>query len=158
MLEAMQERQSSIGGVTYKMPGIFIVIATQNPIEQEGTYLLAEAQLDRFLIKEKITYPTAEEEIEILTRIEQDVFSNDKPVLKLKDVEYIQGISKKVYIDEAIKKYIVEIIYATRNPSKYISKDLSQYIELRFKYKRCNIIYGSFKSFSINKWKKLCNT
>ena len=75
MLEAMQERQVTIGGTIYKLPEVFIVIATQNPIEQEGTYLLSEAQLDRFLLKEKLSYPTITEEIEILNRIENNVFS-----------------------------------------------------------------------------------
>ena len=75
MLEAMQEHQTSIGGVIYEMPEIFIVIATQNPIEQEGTYLLLEAQLDRFLLKEKLDYPSIEEEMEVLTRIENNAFS-----------------------------------------------------------------------------------
>ena len=130
MLEAMQERQSSIGGETYKMPNIFIVIATQNPIEQEGTYLLAEAQLDRFLLKEKITYPKKEEELLILDRIEQDVFSNNKAILKLKDIEFLQDVTKRVYIDSAIKKYIVDIIDATRNPQNVISQELAQYVEM----------------------------
>ena len=130
MLEAMQERQATIGGETYKMPEIFIVIATQNPIEQEGTYLLAEAQMDRFLIKEKLTYPKPEEELLILKRIENDVFSKNKAILKLKDIKYLQEISKKVYIDESIKKYIIEIINATRNPNNVISEELAKYIEM----------------------------
>ena len=130
MLEAMQERQTTIGGKIYKMPEIFMVIATQNPIEQEGTYLLAEAQLDRFLIKEVLEYPDIEEELEVLNRIEQDIFLNNKPVLKLKDITYLQEICKKVYIDDAIKKYIVNIIQATRKADKVISKDLAKYIEL----------------------------
>lgn len=130
MLEAMQERQATIGGETYKMPEIFIVIATQNPIEQEGTYLLAEAQMDRFLIKEKLTYPKPEEELLILKRIENDIFSKNKAILKLKDIKYLQEISKKVYIDESIKKYIIEIINATRNPNNVISEELAKYIEM----------------------------
>ena len=80
-LEAMQERQMSIGGMIYKFPEIFVVIATQNPVEQEGTYLLSEAQLDRFLLKEKLDYPSIEEEIEILNRIEKNVFVKDKPII-----------------------------------------------------------------------------
>jgi len=130
MLEAMQERQASIGGQCYKMPEIFIVIATQNPIEQEGTYLLAEAQLDRFLLKEKLDYPKADEEMIILERMEKDVFANNPAILKLKDVKFLQEITKKVYIDTAVKRYIVEIISATRNPKDVIPENLAQYIEM----------------------------
>ena len=130
MLEAMQEHQTTIGGVIYKMPDVFIVIATQNPIEQEGTYLLSEAQLDRFLLKKKLDYPSVDEEIEILNRIEKGNMMDNKAILEIEDISYLQQIAKKVYIDEAIKKYIVKIIQATRNADKYISKDLAQYITL----------------------------
>jgi len=130
MLEAMQEKQVTIGGEDYKMPDIFIVIATQNPIEQEGTYLLPEAQMDRFLLKEKVEYPTQEEEFEILNRIESDVFHKTSSVLKIEYLTYLQKMSKKVYVDDAVKKYIISIINATRNPGKYISKDLAKYVTL----------------------------
>ena len=130
MLEAMQERQSSIGGVTYKMPDIFIVIATQNPIEQEGTYLLSEAQLDRFLLKEELTYPSMEEEFEILNRVENGALNNKDSILNLEDLLYLQKITQNVYIDNSIKKYIIEIINATRNPKNVISKELAEYIEM----------------------------
>lgn len=129
-LEAMQEKQITIDGKIYKMPKIFTVIATQNPIEQEGTYLLAEAQLDRFLIKEKVNYPTIDEEVEIMSRIENNVFNEFNAILKLKDLEFLQELTNKVYIDESIKKYIAEIIYATRNPQKYINNNLVEYIDL----------------------------
>lgn len=129
-LEAMQEKQITIDGKIYKMPKIFTVIATQNPIEQEGTYLLAEAQLDRFLIKEKVDYPTIDEEVEIMSRIENNVFSEFNAILKLEDLEFLQELTNKVYIDESIKKYIAEIIYATRNPQKYINNNLVEYIDL----------------------------
>ncbi len=128
MLEAMQEHQTSIGGYIYKMPDIFIVIATQNPIEQEGTYLLSEAQLDRFLIKEKLEYPTVEEEMEILRRMEDGTLDKTEQILSIQDIKFLQEICKKVYIDESIKKYIVEIINATRNADKFISQDLAKYI------------------------------
>ena len=104
MLEVMQEHQTTIGGYNYAMPKIFTVIATQNPIEQEGTYLLSEAQLDRFLIKEKIDYPTQEEEFEILNRIEKDVFSKSEAVVELEDVYFLQQMANKVYLDDAIKR------------------------------------------------------
>ena len=130
MLEVMQEHQTTIGGKEYLMPEIFTVIATQNPIEQEGTYLLAEAQLDRFLIKEKLVYPTMEEEFEILNRIESDVFSNHQAVATLADISFLQSLVKQVYLDDSIKKYIISIIDATRHPENFISKELTEYITL----------------------------
>ena len=129
-LEAMQERQITIDNKKYKLPDIFIVIATQNPIEQEGTYLLAEAQLDRFLLKEKLNYPTEDEEIEILKRLEDKVFNNSKAVLSLDDIKFLQELTEKVYMDEAIKKYIIQIIEATRFPMHYIDKKLAEYVNL----------------------------
>ena len=128
MLEAMQERQVSIGGKNYKLPEIFIVIATQNPIEQEGTYLLSEAQQDRFILKETITYPTADEELEVLNRIENNIFKKAENVINLDDIKYLQKLCKKVYMDEAIKKYIVELVQATRDASKVINPELAKYI------------------------------
>lgn len=130
MLEVMQEHQTTIGGTVFKMPEIFTVIATQNPIEQEGTYLLSEAQLDRFIMKEKIDYPNQEEELEILNRIENNVFAKSAPVVSLEDVKYLQLLVERVYVDPAIKKYIIAIIDATRHPEKFIGKELSQYITL----------------------------
>jgi MoxR-like ATPase len=130
MLEAMQEYQTSIGGVIYKMPEVFIVIATQNPIEQEGTYLLSEAQLDRFLIKENLDYPTREEELEILNRVEKDVFVKSPSILTVKDINYLQNITKKVYVDDSVKKYIVNIIQATRHTEQFIPRELAQYVTL----------------------------
>lgn len=130
MLEAMQERQVTIGGTIYELPDVFIVIATQNPIEQEGTYLLSEAQLDRFLLKEKLFYPTISEEIEILNRIEKNVFVESEPILSLDDVVYLQKICEKVYIDDSIKKYIADIIYTTRFPKGIIPDHLADYISV----------------------------
>ncbi len=129
-LEAMQERQITIDNKRYKLPNIFIVIATQNPIEQEGTYTLAEAQLDRFLIKEKIDYPSLEEEIEVLNRIENNTFQESQAILTLDDLSYLQDITQKVYIDDSIKKYIAQIIEVTRHPSKYINPKMAEYINL----------------------------
>ena len=131
MLEAMQERQVTIGGKTYRMPGdVFIVIATQNPIEQEGTYLLSEAQTDRFIIKEKITYPTPQEEAEILGRIEAGVIKKTPPVLTIQDVDNLQTIADKVYIDSSIKKYISFITDATRHTDKVLPSELSRYVKM----------------------------
>lgn len=128
MLEAMQERQITIGGEDYKLPEIFIVIATQNPIEQEGTYPLAEAQQDRFLLKETLSYPTAMEEFEVLNRIENNIFETKEKVVNLKDIKFLQELSKKVYIDTAVKKYLISIVYATRNASKVIRPELAKYV------------------------------
>ena len=130
MLEAMQERTVSIGGTSYKLPDVFIVVATQNPIEQEGTYELSEAQLDRFLLKEIITYPTVDQEIEILNRIETDVFSNVNAVATIDDVLFLQQITKKIYIAPSIKKYIVDIVQASRNAKDVIYKDLAPYVAM----------------------------
>ena len=130
MLEVMQERQVTIGGECFEMPEIFTVIATQNPIEQEGTYLLAEAQLDRFLIKEKLFYPNKNEEFEILNRIEKDVFATRQSVASIEDVAFLQALTRRVYLDDSIKQYIIQIIDATRNPAAYIGPQLAQYITL----------------------------
>ena len=128
MLEAMQEKQVSIGGEIYKLPDVFIVIATQNPIEQEGTYLLAEAQQDRFIIKEILDYPTANEELEVLNRIEKNAFKPQKKVVSMNDIKFLQDLCKHVYIDESIKKYIISIVYSTRNAGKVINQELAKYI------------------------------
>ena len=131
MLEAMQERQVTIGGSTYTMPGdVFIVIATQNPIEQEGTYLLSEAQTDRFLIKEKITYPTPDEETEILNRIESGAIKRTPPVLGIKDIDNLQSIAEKIYVDNSVKKYISFIVDATRHSEKVLPQELSRYVKM----------------------------
>ena len=130
MLEVMQEHQTTIGGEEFKMPEIFTVIATQNPIEQEGTYMLSEAQLDRFIIKEIIEYPSIDEECEILNRIETNVFDSSYAVVSLEEVKFLQQLVKRVYIDPSIKKYIISIIDATRHPEKFISKELAEYITL----------------------------
>ena len=128
MLEAMQERQVSIGGKRYELPEIFIVIATQNPIEQEGTYLLAEAQQDRFIIKETLNYPTVSEELEILNRIENNIFQKKEKAADLKEIKYLQELSKRVFMADAVKKYVIDIVYATRNAYKFINPGLAKYI------------------------------
>lgn len=130
MLEAMQERTVSIGGTSYKLPDIFVVVATQNPIEQEGTYELSEAQLDRFLLKEIITYPTADQEVEILNRIEKDVFTSVTPVATIDDVLLLQNLCKKIYIAPSIKKYIVDLVHVSRNAKEKIFKDLAPYVAM----------------------------
>lgn len=130
MLEAMQEKSVSIGGNTYELPEVFIVIATQNPIEQEGTYILSEAQLDRFLLKEVISYPNVNDEIEILNRVEADVFSNTQEVSSVEDIVFLQGLCKRVYIAPQVKKYIVDIVQATRMADRVLPPDLAGYVEM----------------------------
>jgi MoxR-like ATPase len=132
MLEAMQERQTTIGGQSHKLPHPFVVLATQNPIEQEGTYELPEAQLDRFMLKEIVSYPTPEEELEMLNRIESGALEAkiDKSLtINLDEVVYVQNLVKKVYIDTSVKQYIVNIVSATRTAGSVISPDLAKYVE-----------------------------
>lgn len=132
MLEAMQEKQVTIGGITYRMPqDIFIVIATQNPIEQEGTYPLSEAQTDRFMIKERISYPSAEEELLILSRTEDGTFTQKQdPVLSIQELDAVQDIAEKVYVDDSIRRYITAIVSATRGPQKALKPELAKYVRL----------------------------
>ena len=130
MLEVMQERTVSIGGKPFKLPQVFVVIATQNPIEQEGTYVLSEAQQDRFLLKVTLDYPDADAEMEILNRIERDVFSDVHAVATVEDIIFLQELTKNVYIDNSIKKYIVDIVRATRETDKRLKPELAQYIAM----------------------------
>lgn len=130
MLEVMEEHQTSIGNETYAVPEVFMVIATQNPIEQEGTYLLSEAQMDRFLLKSVLSYPSEEEELEVLNRIENDVFSATEKVASLDEIKYLMELTKRIYIDDSIKKYIVSLVNATRNPYKFIGPKLANYITI----------------------------
>ena len=116
MLEAMQERQTTIGGVNHKLPRPFMVMATQNPIEEEGTYVLPEAQMDRFLLKEVITYPTPVEELEVLTRIDngQIKAQSSAAPITLADVLTLQEARRRVFVHETLKAYIVDIVNTTR--------------------------------------------
>jgi len=120
LLEAMQERQVTIGTTTFKLEEPFLVLATQNPIEQEGTYPLPEAQVDRFMLKVKITYPNQEEEREIIRRnLNVSGFGKVKQVVTLAEVNKARDTVRKVYMDEKIEQYILDIVFATRNPEKY---------------------------------------
>jgi len=120
LLEAMQERQVSIGGETFAVPSPFLVLATQNPIEQEGTYPLPEAQLDRFMLKLKIEYPNKEQEREILDRMAvTDKKFDVKAVISPADIADVRAVVDEIYIDEKIKDYIVDVVFATREPKKY---------------------------------------
>ncbi|WP_225855686.1 AAA family ATPase [Microbacterium algeriense] len=132
MLEAMQEHQTTIGGEIHHLPKPFLVIATQNPIEQEGTYELPEAQMDRFLLKEIVEYPSPAEELEVLSRIDSGVLDPDRHVasaVSLDDVHLLQDVASRIYVDPAIRNYIVSIAYVTRNPAPYIGEDRARFIK-----------------------------
>ena len=119
LLEAMQEKQVSIHGETFQLEKPFLVLATQNPIENEGTYKLPEAQVDRFSLKILITYPTKEQEIEIIKRNTINAKVDVNPILKLKEILEMQKFNEEIYADDVILKYVASIVDATRNPSKY---------------------------------------
>ena len=120
LLEAMQERQVTIGDETYKLPEPFLVLATQNPLEQEGTYPLPEAQVDRFMLKARITYPKKQEERDIMRlNLLGSGFPKPNRVIEPEDIVKARAVVSDVYMDEKIEKYIVDIIFATREPSQY---------------------------------------
>jgi MoxR-like ATPase len=119
LLEAMQERQVTIGDNTFKLDEPFLVLATQNPIEQEGTYPLPEAQVDRFMLKVVITYPTKEEEKVILRQRITNVTPTNQPVLNPQDIMKARQLVREVYLDEKIENYITDIVFATRFPADY---------------------------------------
>ncbi len=129
LLEAMQERQVTIGDETFMLPSPFLVMATQNPIEQEGTYPLPEAQVDRFMLKVNIGYPSKEEEL-LIIRNHINPTSNMKvnPVLSLVDIERMRSLVEQIYMDDKIERYIVSLIFATRNPAEYGAGDLANYL------------------------------
>ena len=119
LLEAMQERQVTIGEQSYKLPRPFIVLATQNPIEQEGTYPLPEAQVDRFMLKLKIEYPERDEEMQIQERMTVKEIPKVSAIITPDDILQARDAVYKIYIDEKVKNYIVDIVMASRNPDKY---------------------------------------
>ena len=129
LLEAMQEKQVTIGDSTYKLDDLFLVMATQNPIEQEGTYPLPEAQLDRFMLKVKITYPKPDEEMQVLNQALGAVAPTTSPVLSEADILSMKKTVEQLYIDDQIKRYILSIVQATRNPEDYDLKKLKPLIE-----------------------------
>ncbi len=129
LLEAMQERQVTIGNNSFPLPQPFLVLATQNPIEQEGTYPLPEAQVDRFMLKVRVGYPTREEEKEILTRMSGDQMPKASKVITPEHITKARGVMHQIYIDEKVKDYILNIVFATREPAKHGLKDLSDFLE-----------------------------
>ena len=128
LLEAMQEKQVTIGDTTFKLDKPFFVLATQNPIEQEGTYPLPEAQVDRFMLKTVIDYPKMDEERMIMKQSLMGNFDNINPVVSVEQIKRAQEAVKEVYMDEKIEKYILDIIFATRYPEKYKLESLKPLI------------------------------
>ncbi|HTB60220.1 MAG TPA: AAA family ATPase [Polyangia bacterium] len=128
LLEAMQERQVTIGDTTHKLPDPFLVMATQNPIEQEGTYALPEAQLDRFMLMIKVGYPTKEEERAIMDRMTSPMKAVAERACTPQEISEARGVIQEIYIDEKIRDYIVNIVHATRDPKAYGLADLADFI------------------------------
>jgi MoxR-like ATPase len=129
LLEAMQEKQVSIGEVTFKLDQPFLVLATQNPVEQEGTYPLPEAQIDRFMMKVHIDYLSKEEELEVMRRKSNMNFDHTvRPILSKEDISAIKSEINNVNISDTLERYIVELIFATRSPLNYGLKDEARYI------------------------------
>jgi len=139
LLEAMQERQVTIGEETFKLEEPFLVLATQNPIEQEGTYPLPEAQVDRFMLKVKITYPQRDEEIKIMRQNVSGVENIINPVVSSQDILKGRGLLQQIYMDEKIEKYILDIVFATRTPKDFNLDKLTDLIS-----------YGASPRASIN--------
>ncbi len=129
LLEAMQERQVTIGDETFPLKNPFLVMATQNPIDQEGTYPLPEAQVDRFMLKCVIDYPTMEDEREIMRTQIASEKAKVQPVMSLEDVNKAKSLVKQIYMDEKIEKYILDIVFATRYPEKYNMPKLKSFIQ-----------------------------
>jgi MoxR-like ATPase len=129
LLEAMQERQVTIGAETFPLPDPFIVLATQNPIEQEGTYPLPEAQVDRFMLKVKVGYPTREEERAILDRMAVPVPPRARPVVRPEELAAARAVAHRLHVDERIKEYVVDLVFATRDPRGHGLGDLEPMIE-----------------------------
>lgn len=128
LLEAMQEKQVTIGDETMDLPKPFLVLATQNPIDQEGTYLLPEAQSDRFMLKCTITYPEYEDERNIMKSISTGYVADIRPVISLENITEAKKLINQIYLDEKIEKYILDMVFATRFPEQYGLADLKNYI------------------------------
>lgn len=129
LLESMQEREVTIGKQTFQLPSPFLVLATQNPIEQEGTYPLPEAQVDRFMLKVVISYPKLEEEKKIIRQNIGGQRAAIRPVLSTKEIMEAREVVRQVYLDEKIEQYIADIVFATRYPENYGLKDIKDFIE-----------------------------
>ena len=142
LLEVMQEHQITIGEETFKLDDPFLVLATQNPVEQEGTYRLPEAQLDRFMLKVLVDYNTFDEEMQIVERIANKTFGDIEKVAGADDILAMRAEVQRVHVDEAVTRYMLKLIFATREPEKYGVGDIAQYLD-----------YGASPRASINLYK-----
>jgi MoxR-like ATPase len=132
MLEAMEERQTTIAGVNYPIPDPFLVVATQNPVDQEGTYPLSEAQTDRFMLKEVLRYPTAAEEVEVVFRRDAGVYDkghDTQPVIGLEDVRRLQAVVRTIHMDPALMHYASQLVAVTRQAGQFLPPQLARVIE-----------------------------
>jgi MoxR-like ATPase len=129
LLESMQEKQVTIGDQTFALPAPFLVLATENPIEQEGTYPLPEAQVDRFMLKVRVGYPTREEERQIMDRVAGRAMPTVRKVIGSEQLQRVQDVVSSIYIDEKVKDYMVDVVLATRDPAKAGLPDLANFIE-----------------------------
>ena len=132
MLEAMEERQTTIAGTEYPIPEPFLVIATQNPVDQEGTYPLSEAQTDRFMLKDILGYPSAEQEVEVMARIDAGLYDKNhrsRPVVDLEQVRRLQNVVRHVHMDRALMHYASQLVSVTREPEQYLPRQLARLIE-----------------------------
>jgi len=145
LLEVMQERQVTIGDTTFKIDDPFLVMATENPVEQEGTYRLPEAQLDRFMLKVLVGYNTIEEEMEIVNRVAINGFEEVNKVASLEDLAEIREAFKKIHVDDAVKEYMTKIVFATRFPKEYGVGEIADYIS-----------FGASPRASIDLYKASC--
>ncbi len=145
LLEVMQERQVTIADTTFKIDDPFLVMATENPVEQEGTYRLPEAQLDRFMLKVLVGYNTLEEEMEIVERVAIKGFEEVQAVASVEDLKAIRAEFKAIHVDDAVKKYMTQIVFATRSPKAYGCDDVAEYIE-----------FGASPRASIDLYKASC--
>lgn len=132
MLEAMEERQTTIAGVVYPIPDPFLVIATQNPVDQEGTYPLSEAQTDRFMLKEVVNYPSVEDEVEVIARMDSGLYEKDHrtaPVVSVDDVRRVQQLVASVHMDRTLIRYASHLVGVTREPGAHLSPGIARLIE-----------------------------
>jgi len=145
LLEVMQERQITIGDESFRLDEPFLVMATQNPVESEGAYRLPEAQLDRFMLKVNVGYNTFEEELEVVSRVAVDGFETINQVATVEQLQELKQQTKQIHVDEAVKEYMLKIIFATREPQKYGVDGIAEFIE-----------YGASPRASIDLYKASC--
>ena len=153
LLEVMQERQITIGEETYKLDDPFLVLATQNPVEQEGAYKLPEAQLDRFMLNVIVDYNSFDEEFEIVKRVANDAFGAISKVVDKETLHRLKEDAKEIHVDDALLKYMLNIVFATRDPEKYGISDISEYIEYGASPRASINLYKAVKAMAIIKGK-----